>query len=406
MNFYDTKWAITLFGTALGAGILFLPLKAGVAGIYPFFIMMIIGAVMAYFSHLSVYRYCSGAKGDIKETSQVYFGAKAAYIITALYFCAFLPACMSYAIGAINTIINLYNQNELTNPSNRAIISFVLVAAMVYVMCLKEEFILRIYGILVLPLCALLFIFSLYLISYWNFDNLNYIPDYKEFFNSIFLALPFLAFTFQFVAAISTFKQEMEEKYESTHTQKAKKILFTTLLMLLFFITFFTFSSLMCIEPNELENIKAQNISVASYFSVKFQSKLLIYFASFIAIFALMTSFFGHFFAAREGLFELAKALKLKITDKNLKNITNFILFIAVFIVVWLNVGIVSIIENFVSPIIVVLLFILPVYGFYKVRILEKYKNKFIDIFLLSIGIITLLMSFCNIFLNLGVLSF
>lgn len=35
INFYDLRWMMSLFGTAVGAGILFLPIKAGVAGIYP-----------------------------------------------------------------------------------------------------------------------------------------------------------------------------------------------------------------------------------------------------------------------------------------------------------------------------------------------------------------------------------
>ena len=33
---FDTRWVLSLFGTAVGAGILYLPIKAGVGGIFLF----------------------------------------------------------------------------------------------------------------------------------------------------------------------------------------------------------------------------------------------------------------------------------------------------------------------------------------------------------------------------------
>ncbi|WP_431733891.1 hypothetical protein, partial [Klebsiella pneumoniae] len=32
---FDTRWMLSLFGTAVGAGILYLPIKAGTGGVLP-----------------------------------------------------------------------------------------------------------------------------------------------------------------------------------------------------------------------------------------------------------------------------------------------------------------------------------------------------------------------------------
>lgn len=399
MNFYDFKWVLSLFGTALGAGILFLPIKAGAGGIYPFFVMIVFGAFVAFYTHWAVYKYCSGTKGDIKEVSQSYFGANAAYIITFLYFFAFLPACFSYAIGTVNTIMALFELLEIS--VNREIVVFVSVSLLVGVMCFKGDFILKVFEILVFPLCFFLLAFALYLMNYWDFETFSYLPSLSEFFKVILLALPLLVFTFEAVAAISTSKQDLEEKYASAHEKKGKTILLFSFLMLLFFIGFFTFSSLMCIKPDDFELIREKNISVISFFSLKLKNETLGYYAAFIAILALVTSFFGHYFGAREGFFELAKKAakmrKININDSKLVNFSNFTLYIIILVATWMDLNIVKILEVIVSPIIVILLFFLPFYGFYRVKILNKYKSKF-DIIILIIGIITFCMSVFEIF--------
>ena len=173
----------------------------------------------------------------------------------------------------------------------------------------------------------------------------------------------------------------------------------------LFFIAFFTFSSLMCINPDDFELIREKNISVASFFSLKLQNEMLGYCATFIAILALATSFFGHYFAAREGLFEIlkkgSKGCKINTNDTKLVNLSNFVLYIITLVVVWMDFNILKILEIIVSPFVVILLFFLPLYGFYKVKLLNKYKNKIFDIIVLVVGIITFCISLFEIFKDL-----
>ena len=45
---YDMEWVLTLFGTAIGAGILFLPIQAGLGGIWPMIILTVIIFPLTY----------------------------------------------------------------------------------------------------------------------------------------------------------------------------------------------------------------------------------------------------------------------------------------------------------------------------------------------------------------------
>ncbi len=45
----DTVWMLGLYGTAIGAGVLFLPINAGIGGLVPLIIMAILALPMTFF---------------------------------------------------------------------------------------------------------------------------------------------------------------------------------------------------------------------------------------------------------------------------------------------------------------------------------------------------------------------
>ena len=58
----DTVWMLGLYGTAIGAGVLFLPINAGVGGLIPLIIMAILAFPMTFFAHRGLTRFVlSGA---------------------------------------------------------------------------------------------------------------------------------------------------------------------------------------------------------------------------------------------------------------------------------------------------------------------------------------------------------
>ncbi|MGL5776639.1 MAG: HAAAP family serine/threonine permease, partial [Aeromonas veronii] len=54
---HDTHWTISLFGTAVGAGILFLPINLGLGGIWPLLIVAVLAGPMTFLAHRGLARF-------------------------------------------------------------------------------------------------------------------------------------------------------------------------------------------------------------------------------------------------------------------------------------------------------------------------------------------------------------
>lgn len=398
-NKYDLRWMMSLFGTAVGAGILFLPIKAGAFGIYPVLVMTLLAFPMTFLSHRNLARFCNASKkpqSDISEVSEEFFGAKAGIIITFLYFFVFFQACIMYGVGITNTLISfMQNQLEIAQISRFAV-CFIIISAMIFVMIFKEDLVIKVCEWLTYPLCALLLIFSLYLVPHWQISAFFNFPTPKDFFLSILFSLPVLAFSFEHTPAVSTFAQSMQRRYGNTLKDfKCNQILFKNATILLFFIMFFVISCVLSLNPDEFSEAAKQNIPIVSYFANKFDDVIISYFAPLIAILAIATSFFGHYFGVREGLNGIVNKTYLKFQaplpkEKPLNIAIAAFFYITMLIFSYLNPSILGIIDMFVGPIIAAILFLLPVYGIYKVPALKKYRKISADIFIAVFGIFTI----------------
>ena len=58
----DTTWTLGLFGTAIGAGVLFFPIRAGYGGLIPILIMLVLAYPIAFLCHRALARLCLSGK--------------------------------------------------------------------------------------------------------------------------------------------------------------------------------------------------------------------------------------------------------------------------------------------------------------------------------------------------------
>ena len=79
----DTTWMLGLFGTAIGAGTLFLPINAGLGGFWPLLVLALLAFPMTYFAHRGLTRFVlSGSKGgDITDVVEEHFGITAGCLL-------------------------------------------------------------------------------------------------------------------------------------------------------------------------------------------------------------------------------------------------------------------------------------------------------------------------------------
>lgn len=196
-NAFDTMWMLNRFGTAVGAGILFLPIKAGMSGVWPLVLITLLTGPMIYLAHLGLTRFVlSSSKpgSDITEVVEEHFGVGAGKLITVLYFFAIYPILLIYGVGITNTVGSfLVNQLGMASLASalepwtfsRFILSGVLVGAMILVIVVGESFVLKFNEKLVYPLCAILFCLSLYLIPEWNTSMFAEVPGPVDFASTI-----------------------------------------------------------------------------------------------------------------------------------------------------------------------------------------------------------------------------
>ena len=406
---FDTRWMLSLFGTAVGAGILFLPIRAGTGGFWPVVVMTILIFPMVWLSHRALSRFVNESQSvehDITHAAEEYWGRNTSFFITILYFFAIYPICLAYGVGITNTFASFFiNQLQLTSlydsqtmqlyPSVRAILAFVLVSAMMSIMLLKEETITKACNILVYPLCLVLFAFSFYLIPHWKLEIIQTAPSAKDFIEVVWLTLPELVFSFNHSPAISTFTLSVRREYGEASSQKANQILFRTAVMLLIFVMFFVFSSILCLDSTDFQAAREANIPILSYFANKLNVPFIAYGAPLVAFLAIVTSFFGHYFGAYEGLNGiLRKAIKMSGNEnpniKGIKIFSTIFMYVTIIVVAYLNPSILGFIEDLGGPIIAMILFIMPMIAIWGVSKLKKYKNPALDIFVIITGILTI----------------
>jgi len=83
-----TYWMFTMFGTAVGAGILYLPVQAGIAGIWPLAIISIFMVPAVYFSHKAVLDLLMSSMllRDYSGTINTHFGVVFGFFINIIFF--------------------------------------------------------------------------------------------------------------------------------------------------------------------------------------------------------------------------------------------------------------------------------------------------------------------------------
>ncbi|AGH38598.1 Serine transporter [Bibersteinia trehalosi USDA-ARS-USMARC-188] len=395
---FSLTWMINLFGTAVGAGVLFLPINAGQGGFYPLIIMALLVGPMTYLAHLGLARFVLSSKNagsDITNVAREHFGGEAGKLITLLYFFAIFPILLAYGVGITNVISSfMVNQLGMAEPS-RFLLSGLAVFVLVGVMLLNEKLVLRITELLIYPLVAILFGLSLYLIPQWNTAMLSAdLPSAGDFFKTLWITIPVLVFAFNHSPAISS-SALSHSKFCDNDPEATDKLMVRSLRgtagILVGFVMFFVFSCVLTLSPEELLAAKQQNIPILSFLANKFDNPIISYFGPAVAFFAITSSFFGHYLGAREGMEGFVNQMReTPIEPSKFRLITAGLFFVTIWLVAYLNPSILGFIESLGGPIIAMILFLMPMYAIHTVPALARFKGRFSNVFVVVMGLIAI----------------
>ncbi|TDN58561.1 HAAAP family serine/threonine permease [Scandinavium goeteborgense] len=406
----DTMWMLGLYGTAIGAGVLFLPINAGVGGMIPLIIMAIIAFPMTYFAHRGLTRFVLSGKNpgeDITEVVEEHFGIGAGKLITLLYFFAIYPILLVYSVAITNTVESFMTHQLGMTPPPRAILSLILIVGMMTIVRFGEQMIVKAMSILVFPFVIALMVLACYLIPQWNGAALETLSLSSEttgkgLWMTLWLAIPVMVFSFNHSPIISSFAVAKREEYGDDAEKKCSKILAFAHIMMVLTVMFFVFSCVLSLSPVDLASAKEQNISILSYLANHFNAPLIAWMAPIIAIIAITKSFLGHYLGAREGFNGMViKSLRSRgktIEVSRLNKMTAVFMLVTTWIVATLNPSILGMIETLGGPIIAMILFLMPMYAIQKVPAMRKYSGHISNVFVIIMGLIAISAIFYSLF--------
>ena len=416
----DTTWTLGLFGTAIGAGVLFFPIRAGFGGLIPILLMLLLAYPIAFYCHRALARLClsgSNPSGNITETVEEHFGKTGGVVITFLYFFAICPLLWIYGVTITNTFMTFW-ENQLQMPAlNRGCVALFLLLLMAFVIWFGKDLMVKVMSFLVFPFIASLILISLSLIPYWNSAVIDQVSMSDLSFTghdgilvTVWLGISIMVFSFNFSPIVSSFVVSKREEYEGEFgkeftEQKCSKIIGRASMLMVAVVMFFAFSCLFTLSPQNMAEAKAQNIPVLSYLANHFATMsgtkstfatVLEYGASIIALVAIFKSFFGHYLGTLEGLNGLVlkfgyKGDKKKVSVGKLNTISMIFIMGSTWIVAYANPNILDLIEAMGAPIIASLLCLLPMFAIRKVPALAKFRGRTENLFVTAVGLLTIL---------------
>ena len=402
---HDRSWVLGLFATAIGAGTLFLPINAGLGGIWPLLIMAVLAFPMTYLAHRGLMRFVLSSSrpgSDITEVVTEHFGVTAGKLITLLYFFTILPILLIYGVGLTNTVENFMTHQLGVQPLPRVLLSFVLTAGLLGVVSASEQMVVRIMGWLVYPFIAVLISIGLFLAPEWNGAVLQGVPSAGQFSLTLWLSIPVLVFSFNHSPVISRFAVAQQHQYGKDAVRKGERIEKYAVLMMVAVVMFFVFSCVFALSPANLAAAKAQNISILSYIGNRFQNPMMAWLAPAVAFAAMAKSFLGHYLGAREGLNGLvAQQLETRgqtVSTKRLNRFSAVFMFLAVWLVATINPSILGMIESLCGPVIAALLFLMPMYAIRKVPAMRQYAGRASNVLVVFVGAVAMSAIFYSLF--------
>lgn len=381
----ETLWSFALYGTAVGAGTLFLPIQLGSAGAIVLFITALVAWPLTYWPHKALSQFILSAKvaPGVGITGAVnhYYGKKVGNLITALYFLAFFVVVLIYAVAITNSLAEQLARHMPITPAVRAMLSLAVVMVLNLIFLMGRHITIKVMGFLVFPLIACFLFLSIYLIGDWQPEHLtSQLQLTSHTFHQVWISIPVMVFAFSHTPIISTFAIDQQEKYGDLAMGKCKKIMKVAYTIICASVLFFVFSCLLAIPVSYIENARNEGVTILSALSMMPGSPAWLAVTGIVvAVVAMSKSFLGTYFGVIEGASEMVKSSLNQVGVRKSRSFNRGLSIMLVstltFIVCCINPNAISMIYAISGPLIAMILFIMPTLSTYLIPALKPYRS-------------------------------
>ena len=381
----ETLWSFALYGTAVGAGTLFLPIQLGSAGAIVLFITALVAYPLTYWPHRALAQFIlsSNTKGNEGITGAVshYYGKKIGNLITTLYFIAFFVVVKIYAVAITNSLTEQLAKHLTVDTTVRVLVSLGVVLVLNLIFLMGRHITIKVMGFLVFPLIAYFLFVSIYLTGSWQPSLLTSQMAFdRQTLHQVWISIPVMVFAFSHTPIISTFAVDRREKFADGAMDKCKKIMKVAYLIICLSVLFFVFSCLLSIPPSYIMTAKEEGVTILSALSMMPSSPAWLGISGIIvAIVAMSKSFLGTYFGVIEGATEIVKSSLNQVGIKKSRAFNRAISIMGVslitFAVCCINPNAISMIYAISGPLIAMILFIMPTLSTYLIPSLKPYRS-------------------------------
>ncbi|HAS1472848.1 amino acid permease [Enterobacter bugandensis] len=381
----ETLWSFALYGTAVGAGTLFLPIQLGSAGAIVLFITALVAYPLTYWPHRALAQFIlsSNTKGNEGITGAVshYYGKKIGNLITTLYFIAFFVVVQIYAVAITNSLTEQLAKHLTVDTAVRVLVSLGVVLVLNLIFLMGRHITIKVMGFLVFPLIAYFLFVSIYLTGSWQPSLLTSQMAFdRQTLHQVWISIPVMVFAFSHTPIISTFAVDRREKFADGAMDKCKKIMKVAYLIICLSVLFFVFSCLLSIPPSYIMAAKEQGVTILSALSMMPSSPAWLGISGIIvAIVAMSKSFLGTYFGVIEGATEIVKSSLNQVGIKKSRAFNRAISIMGVslitFAICCINPNAISMIYAISGPLIAMILFIMPTLSTYLIPSLKPYRS-------------------------------
>ncbi|MFV4836130.1 amino acid permease [Citrobacter freundii] len=380
----ETLWSFALYGTAVGAGTLFLPIQLGSAGAVVLFITALVAWPLTYWPHKALCQFILSSKTSAGEgiTGAVthYYGKKIGSLITTLYFIAFFVVVLIYAVAITNSLTEQLAKH-IIDLRIRMLVSLGVVLVLNLIFLMGRQATIRVMGFLVFPLIAYFLFLSLYLTGSWQPTLLTgQMSVDQHMLHQVWISIPVMVFAFSHTPIISTFAIDRREKYGEQAMGKCKKIMKVAYVIICLSVLFFVFSCLLSIPTNYIEDAKNEGVTILSALSMMPNAPAWLSISGIIvAVVAMSKSFLGTYFGVIEGATEVVKTSLHQVGVKKSRAFNRALSIMLVssitFIICCINPNAISMIYAISGPLIAMILFIMPTLSTYLIPALKPYRS-------------------------------
>ena len=295
----DWGWVSINIGMAVGAGIVFLPVQAGLVGLWVFLISIFIAYPALYLFQRLFINTIADAKHchDYPSVITEYLSKKWGIFLGFLYFIMMVIWLFVYVQTLTNDSAS-YLYNYKVTPvllSQNDFYGLGIIVILVFLAFKSRKLLFRVAKSLSIIIMIILLLIAFLIIPWWDFSQIKPIVSALGTMKEVIITLPFAMTSILFIQSLCPMVVALRsEGQDIEHTRKrAIKVMNTSFLIVGGVVFFFALSCTLAVSHQKAVEAFTKNISFMAILGEHFPGILVPVLGIVLTVFAIMTSAFG-----------------------------------------------------------------------------------------------------------------